>query len=1051
MISKFFINRPIFATVIAILMIIIGGITIYTLPVAQYPDITPPTVQVSAVYPGASAETVAKTVGVPIEAQVNGVEGMMYMSSTSSSDGSYKLTVTFEVGTDIDMATVMVQNRVAVAQGSLPEAVIQQGITTQKQSTNIVLFLSLEGDSTNRYNSLYLSNYANLNVVDALSRINGVGGVNVFGAGNYSMRIWLNPEAMRIRSITPAEVYQAIQAQNMEVSAGSVGAPPTKSNEAFQFTVTSQGRLVTTAQFGDIIIRANSDGSILRLKDIAKIDLGSVDYNTVSNVSGRETALIAIYQLPGANALDVAKNVKKELDNLQQYFPKGVNYKVILDTTNFVNASIDEVMKTLLETSLIVMLVMLLFLQNWRAVLIPMITIPVSLIATFAVMKLLGFTINTLTLFGLVLAIAIVVDDAIVVVEDCMRLIDTGKYTRKEATYIAMEELQGPIIGEVLVLLAVFVPTAFIGGITGQLYKQFALTIAISTAFSGVNALTLSPALCALFLKKSNSNFFIYRWFNRFFDRFRNVYKHTIGKMLHRPVAALGAFIVLALLGFWGLIKWPSSYIPSEDMGYFMTSIQLPSGASLDRTEKVVKEVEQQILSLPEVDEVIAISGFSFMGGGATSNGGSLFVVLKPWSERKGKDQTVFALVDKANAITSQIQAGIVFSINPPAIPGLGNSGGLEMELLDINNEGASEMQKAILDIENNAQNNSEIASISSLYQGNIPQYQLNIDRSKLEIQGLNLSDVYNTLNYYLGQAFVNDFVEFGRIYQVKIGADSKYRGRIGDIMKLSVKNSSGDMVPFSSFTTIEPTLGQSSVSRYNMYPSASITFNPAKNVSSSDGIKSAEEIVKTTLGNNYAYSWTGQAYQETQAGATITLVLIFAVIVTILVLAAQYESWTDPIAVVLSMPIAILGTVLGCMIMGESISIYTQIGIILLLGLSAKNAILIVEYATDYRQKGETIFDSALDAGNVRFRPIIMTSLAFVVGILPLMFASGAGAESRISLGTAVVFGMALNAIIGTLFVPNFWDVMQRVQERFINRNTSESLSEKSNFPDHN
>lgn len=1051
MISKFFINRPIFATVIAILMIIIGGITIFTLPVAQYPDITPPTVQVSAVYPGASAETVAKTVGVPIEAQVNGVEGMMYMSSTSSADGSYKLTITFEVGTDIDMATVMVQNRVAVAQGSLPEAVIQQGITTQKQSTNIVLFVSLEGDSTNRYNSLYLSNYANLNVVDALSRINGVGGVNVFGAGNYSMRIWLDPEAMRVRSVTPSDVYQAIQAQNMEVSAGSVGAPPTKSNEAFQFTVTSQGRLVTTDQFGDIIIRANSDGSILRLKDIAKIDLGSIDYNTVSNVSGRETALIAIYQLPGANALDVAKNVKKELNNLQQYFPKGVKYKVILDTTNFVNASIDEVLKTLLETSLIVMLVMLLFLQNWRAVLIPMITIPVSLIATFAVMKLLGFTINTLTLFGLVLAIAIVVDDAIVVVEDCMRLIDTGKYTRKEATYIAMEELQGPIIGEVLVLLAVFVPTAFIGGITGQLYKQFALTIAISTAFSGINALTLSPALCALFLKQSNSDFIIYRYFNKYFASLKNLYQRIIGKFLKRPIATLGVFIALALLGFWGLIKWPSSYIPSEDMGYFMTSVQLPSGASLERTEKVVNEVEQQLLSIPEVEEVIAISGFSFMGGGASSNGGSLFVVLKPWKERKNKNQTVFAIVDKANAMTSQIQSGIVFSINPPAIPGLGNTGGLEMELLDINNEGASEMQKAIADIITAASTNEEIASVSSLYQGNIPQYQLNIDRNKLEIQSINLSDVYNTLNLFLGQAFVNDFVEFGRIFQVKIGADSKYRSKIDDILKLSVKNANGDMVPFSSFTTIEPTLGLSNVTRYNMYPSASITFNPAENVSSSDGIKAAQEFVSSTLGNNYAYSWTGQAYQETQAGATITLALIFAVIITILVLAAQYESWTDPIAVVLSMPIAILGTVLGCMVMGESISIYTQIGIILLLGLSAKNAILIVEYATDYRRKGETIYNSALDAGGVRFRPIIMTSLAFVVGILPLMFATGAGAESRISLGTAVVFGMALNAIIGTLFVPNFWDVMQRIQERFISPNKQESPSENNNSLDHN
>ena len=486
-------------------------------------------------------------------------------------------------------------------------------------------------------------------------------------------------------------------------------------------------------------------------------------------------------------------------------------------------------------------------------------------------------------------------------------------------------------------------------------------------------------------------------------------------------------------------------------MGYFMTSVQLPSGASLERTEKVVNEVEQQLLSIPEVEEVIAISGFSFMGGGSTSNGGSLFVVLKPWKERKNKNQTVFAIVDKANAMTSQIQSGIVFSINPPAIPGLGNTGGLEMELLDINNEGASEMQKAIADIITAASTNEEIASVSSLYQGNIPQYQLNIDRNKLEIQSINLSDVYNTLNLFLGQAFVNDFVEFGRIFQVKIGADSKYRSKIDDILKLSVKNANGDMVPFSSFTTIEPTLGLSNVTRYNMYPSASITFNPAENVSSSDGIKAAQEIVSSTLGNNYAYSWTGQAYQETQAGATITLVLIFAVIITILVLAAQYESWTDPIAVVLSMPIAILGTVLGCMVMGESISIYTQIGIILLLGLSAKNAILIVEYATDYRRKGETIYNSALDAGGVRFRPIIMTSLAFVVGILPLMFATGAGAESRISLGTAVVFGMALNAIIGTLFVPNFWDVMQRIQERFISPNKQESPSENNNSLDHN
>ncbi len=1033
MLSKFFIDRPIFATVIAILMIIGGALTMMTLPIAQFPEITPPTVQVTANYPGASAETVAKTVGVPIEAQVNGVQGMMYMSSTSSSDGSYNLTITFDVGTDIDMATVMVQNRVAIAQGNLPEPVIQQGITTQKQSTNIVLFVALQGDNTNRYNSLYLSNYANINVVDALSRVEGVGGVNVFGAGNYSMRIWLNPEIMRIRGVSPIDVYQAIQGQNMEVSAGSVGAPPTNTKEAFQFTVTSKGRLATPDEFGNIIIKANNDGSFLRLKDLGKIDLGSIDYTTTSKVSGKDAALMAIYQLPGANALDVSKNVQNELNKLQQYFPTGVKYHIILDTTKFVSASIDEVVVTLIETSLIVMLVILLFLQNWTAVIIPMITIPVSLIATFAVMKLLGFTINTLTLFGLVLAIAIVVDDAIVVVEDCSRLLDTGQYSRKDAAIKAMQELQGPVIGEVLVLLSVFIPTAFIGGITGQLYKQFALTIAVSTAFSGFNALTLTPALCALFLSPSNPKFIVYKWFNKGFDKTLKYYNSAIGKMLKHPVISLSVFLLLSVLGFWGLAKWPSSYVPNEDMGYFMTSIQLPSGASLERTKKVVKQVEKQIKQLPEVENVIAISGFSFMGGGAASNGGSLFVVLKPWDKRKLKDEKVFALIDKINMMTSQIQSAIIFSVNPSAIPGLGNSGGLEMQLQDINNYGAADMQKAITDIQSQISTEPKLASMNSLYQGSIPQYQLNIDRNKLEMQGLNLSSVYNTLTYFLGQPYVNDFVEFGRIFQVKIGVDSKYRGSINDILKLSVKNSSGEMVPFSSFTTIDPTLGLASVSRYNMYQTASLTFNPSKNTSTQTGIASAENLVNNTLGNTYGYSWTGQAYQETQAGTTILMVLIFAVIVTILVLAAQYESWTDPIAVVLSMPIAILGTVLGCICMNQSISIYTQIGLILLLGLSAKNAILIVEYATDYRKAGETIRQSAIDAGNVRFRPIIMTALAFIFGVMPMMFANGAGAESRISLGTAVVFGMALNAVIGTLFVPNFWELMQNIQEKYL------------------
>ena len=1017
-------------------MIIAGLMTMFTLPVSQLPNITPPTVQVSAVYPGASAETVAKTVGVPIEAQVNGVEGMMYMSSSSGSDGSYSLTVTFELGTDIDNATVMVQNRVAEAEGSLPEAVIQQGITTQKRSTDVVLFLALKGDKGHPYNSLYLGNYAQINIVDELARVDGVGSVSTFGTGNYSMRIWMDPDVMRIRNITPQEVYQAIQAQNMEVSAGSVGAPPTNSANAFQFTLTTKGRLITPEQFGNIVIRANSDGSYLRMKDLAKIDLGSISYNTISKVNGEESASIAIYQLPEANALDVSKGVIAKMDQLQENFPAGLKYEQILNTTDFVTASIDEVLVTLVETTLIVMVVILLFLQSWRAVIIPMITIPVSLIATFAVMKMLGFTINTLTLFGLVLAIAIVVDDAIVVVEDCSRILETGKFNRKQAAIKAMQELTGPIVGEVLVLLSVFIPTAFIGGITGQLYKQFALTIAISTAFSGFNALTLTPALCALFLKKpSESKFILYRWFDKGYGKTLNGYSNLVKRMLQRPVLSLSVFLAISAIAFWGYVKWPTSYIPTEDMGYFMTSVQLPSNSSLERTETLMNKVSDNISKVPGVKNVLAVSGFSFMGGGAASNFGSLFVILNPWSERDKKGLSLNEILKKVNEITFQFQEGLIFSVSPPAIQGLGNSSGLELQLLDIHGYGAEELTKAVADVQKSISTEPMISGLTTLYQGNIPQFQLNIDRNKVEMQGLTLSNVYQTLTYFLGNAYVNDFVDFGRIWQVVIAADSKYRNNINDVMKLTVMNSNGEMVPFSSFTTAVPVMGQSLTNRYNMFNTAALTFNTVKGVSSSDGIKATESLINNTLGNNFGYSWTGQAFQETQSSSTVTLVLIFAVIMTILVLAAQYESWTDPIAVVLSMPIAILGTILGCIAMGQSISIYTQIGLILLLGLSAKNAILVVEYASDFRKSGEDIRQSAFDAGKIRFRPIIMTALAFVFGVMPMMFASGAGAESRISLGTAVVFGMALNAIIGTLFIPNFWEFMQRIQEKYLSK----------------
>ncbi len=1044
MFSKYFIDRPIFATVLAIIMVMAGLITIHTLPVAQYPDITPPTISVMASYPGADAKTVAQTIGVPIEEQINGVENMLYMSSNSGSDGSYNLPVTFEQGTDIDQAAINVQNRLNAAEATLPTAVKEQGITVNKESTNNVLFCTLEGDSAGRYDALYLTNYANINLVNSLSRVKGVGGVEAFGGGDYSMRVWLDPELMRARGVTPADVRAAIQSQNMQVSAGEVGAAPNPAGGAFEFTIVSQGELSKAEQFADIIIRSDGNG-ILRLKDIARVDLGSISYTANTLVSGKQAALLGVKQLPGANALEVAKGARAELERLSQYFPPGVTYRVVLDTSDYVTASIDEVLTTFIETSLIVLIVILLFLQNWRAVIIPMLTIPVSLIATFAVMKVMGFTINTLTLFGLVLAIAIVVDDAIVVVEDCARLVDTGKLSRRQAAEKAMQELTGPVVGEVLVLLSVFIPTAFVSGITGQLYKQFALTIAVSTAFSGFNALTFTPAMCALFLtpRNKNSKNPIYRIFNKGYDATENFYKRCVSHMLNHPALSLGAFLIIAAIGVAAFLKWPTSYVPQEDQGYFVTSVQLPQGASLERTEKVVNGLSEEMRRrLPEISDVMAISGFSMMGGGASSNMGTLMVVLKPWKERPSKSQSVFALIDSVDAIAASWQEAVTFSVNPSSIPGLGMSSGLEMMLLDINNHGAAEMKKALLSIEEAAKSDPKIKSITSLYQGTVPQYSLNIDRDKAKLQGLEMSDIFATLSAYMGGNYVNDFNDFGRVYQVTLMGDDSARGNIDDVTRLSVRNSAGAMVPFSAFTTVEPTMGEPSAARYNMYGAASLTANLADGVSSSDGIKAMEQLVKRTLGNNYSFAWTGEAYQETQSGTTITVVFIFAIIMTLLVLAAQYESWTDPIAVVLSMPVAILGTVLGCMFMGESISIYTQIGLILLLGLSAKNAILIVEYATDFRKSGTPILTSALNAGVIRFRPIMMTALAFIFGVMPMMFATGAGAESRISLGTAVVFGMFLNAIIGTLFVPNFWELMQRLQENYLSKIFKESGS---------
>ena len=1030
--SKFFIERPIFATVLSLLLLVAGGVSIFVLPIDQYPSITPPTVQVTAVYPGANAETIAQTVGIPIEQQVNGVDGMLYMSSTSSSSGTYSLTVTFEVGTDIDMATVLVQNRVNIALNSLPTEVTQQGVTVQKQSTNIVLFITLTGDEN--YDQLYLSNYAQLQLVDQLTRTPGVGGVDIMGAGKYSMRVWLDPEAMRIRGISAAEVYQAISKQNLAVSAGYVGQTlDSTADNAFQYTLNVQGRLSDANEFANIVIR-NDGTDMLRLGDIAEIEIGSETYSSSSKLRGKPTAALAVYQSPGSSSLAVSKAVRERMEDLATAFPPEVQYQIALDTTEVVSSSIKEVLFTIVETTILVILVIFLFLQNWRATLIPCLTIPVSLIGTFAVMLLLGFTINTLTLFGLILAIAIVVDDAIVVVENATRIIDEEGLPPREATEKAMEEISGPIVGVVLVMMAVFIPTTMIGGISGELYKQFALTIATATLFSGFNSLTLSPALSALLLRptKNSRKGWFFRMFNKGYDLLQRGYDSLVSFLLRHAWIAAVSFAAMVAVAIYLFKAQPTTFIPDEDDGYFIVSVQLPPASSLSRTEEVAAKVENIISSYPEVKTNICISGFSIMNSGRQSNAASVFVVLEDWSVRKKKSESAAAIVERFNKQAYvEIQEAQCFAFVPPAIPGIGNVGGLQMQVEDRKALGMTELQKAVDALTLSYDNEKAIASMNSSFEADVPQYRINIDRDKAISMGLDIGNVLYTLSYYMGSLYVNDFVLLGRIWQVKMSASERNQKLIESIMQLSLANDKGEMVPFSSFVTTDEVLGSDQLVRYNMYNSATVTANTAQGYSSSQVMEEVAQLFKAQLGDEFGYEWTGVAFQENAAGKNTIIILALALLVAFLVLAAQYESWTSPIAAIMGVPIALLGAILGCIIAGIPVSIYTEIGIVLLIALSAKNGILIVEFARDFRKGGNDIRQSAAEAGHVRLRPILMTSLAFVLGVMPLLFADGAGAGARLSLGAAVVFGMLLNTLVATLYIPNWYEWMQRLEER--------------------
>lgn len=1043
MFSTFFINRPIFATVLSILIVIAGLVSLIGLPIEEYPTITPPTVVVRASYPGANASTIADLVGTPIEQQVNGVEGMLYMSSTSSSTGSYSLTITFEVGTDLDMATVLVENRVSMALSTLPQEVTKIGVTTTKESTNVVMFLSLTSQ-TPEYDALFLSNYAALNITNDLGRVKGVGNVGLFGMGDYSMRIWLNPDQLAIRNVTPADVVAAIQAQNIQVAAGNVGAEPLNQKEAYQYTLETKGLLVDEEEFGNIIVKALSDGKYLRIKDLATIELGRESYSTTATLKGGAVAAIAVYQLPGANALDVSKRVKKEMNKLSAYFPQGVEYSVTLDTTEFINASIAGIYDTLITAFILVLLVILIFLQNWRAMLIPLVTIPVSLIGTFTFMAMLGFSINTLTLFGLVLAIGLVVDDAIIIVENSYRLIETGKYpTVKEAVIEAMKEVSGAVVGIVLVLLAVFIPTAFIGGITGQLYKQFALTIAISTVISGFNALTLSPALCALLLKpKQPSRFFLFKAFNRFFDKTTSGYTWVIKHFMKHSVITFIVFLIMAFFAFWGFMKWPRTFLPEEDQGYFIAFIQLTDGASYSQTATALQKASDILNRMDGIDTYITINGFSMMSNANISNAGTIFVMLKNWDQRKTKNLSAQSLIGEFNGMAyMEIPEARTFAVLPPSIPGLGESSGFEVMLEDINSYGPQELQKMTDEIMLGASQTPGLSSVQSMFSASVPQYYLNIDRDKVELMQISLGDVFNTISTFLGSSYVNNFVKFGRTYQVKVEGAAGSRAVIEDLRLLNVRNSKGDMVPMSAFTTVENRLGAENLTRYNTYISALLSGSAADGYSSGEAIDIMAKLIQEKAGNSFGYEWTSMAYQEINASSTTSLIFVLAILVAFLILAAQYESWKDPFAVIMGLPIALLGVVIGVVVMNLPISVYTQIGVVLLIALAAKNAILIVEFARDYRASGKSAEEAALEGGRVRLRPILMTSFAFILGTLPLVISTGAGAASRISLGIAVFAGMLMTSLVGTLFIPNFYLLMQGKSRKPKKEDTSPAI----------
>ena len=1037
MFVNFFIDRPIFASVLAIVITVAGAVAIPFLPIAQYPEITPPQVVVQAAYPGASAEVVEQTVTTPIEQQVNGVENMLYMSSRSGSDGTMTLTVTFEVGTDLDIAAVNVQNRVAIAQAKLPPDVVRQGLSITKQSPDLVEIVALTSPDGSR-DELYLSNYATLQVVDVLARVPGVGQVVVFNGRDYGMRVWLNPDTLAGHGLTAGDVAAAVREQNVQAAAGQIGQPPAPRGQQFQYTVTTRGRLATPAEFEDIILRTRSDGSILRLRDVGRVELGAQSYGSFGRVGGTPAALVGIFQLPDANALDVSRGVQAAMARLAPGFPSGVAFTRPYNTTEFVRVSITEVVETLLIAIGLVILTVYVFLQDWRTTLIPTLTIPVSLVGTFAVISVFGFSINTLTLFGLVLAIGIVVDDAIVVVENTQRHLDEGGLEPRAATRLAMAEVTGPVIATSLVLMAVFIPIAFLPGITGQLYRQFALTIAVAVALSTVNAMTLSPALCAVLLRPAHEvrRRWLARAWNASFARLTGGYDWTVRHVVRRAALAVILLAVLSGATYALLRAVPTGFAPTEDQGYLLVNVQLPDAASLERTDAVVRRIEQILSETRGVETMVAIGGRSFISGVNGPNVASLFPRLAPWSERRTPELRADAILARLRARLGEIQDAVVVVFPPPPIRGISSGGGFQLELQSVGGRSLDEMDAVARRMIEAARQRPELAAAYTAFRPGVPQLDARVDRAKSKALGVPVSDVFESLQIFLGSLYVNDFNAFGRVWRVQLQAEPAYRAVPGDVARLHVRSQaglngeSGRMVPLSTLVTVQPVTGPDTIAHYNLYRSAQIAGDTAPGVSSGQAIAVMEDLARRSLPPGMAYEWTGLAFQEIEAGSWAPFVFALSALFVFLVLAAQYESWLVPVAVILAVPLGVLGALGALWLAGLANDVYAQIGLGLLIGLAAKNAILIVEFARVRREQGLDVRAAAREAARIRFRPILMTSFAFILGSLPLVLASGAGAASRHSIGTTVVGGMLAITVLGVLLVPGFYVAVERLAQ---------------------